>query len=237
MLIYNKVSIYFYILERYIYVILLSKYNFFYFFKLLSIFIAGIFTICTPCFISLLPIFLSYASYVKDNLSIKRLYFLGLLSSLMLIIIPVYVSGNKFLNIFTKLPIISAICFIFISLNLLDILQISFIFENFIFSKNERYNYLQYYLVGLSIGLSCLPCNASIILTTILWFSNHSTLWQSIFFLIIYVIGCLFPFLIIFYIPINFNKLDNFIRVWTQIVPLGGLIMLSFGFFILFQNL
>lgn len=237
MLIYNKISVYFYLFQRYIYMIASSKYNFFYFFKLLSIFIAGIFTIFTPCFISLLPIFLSYASYIKDNIWIKRLYFFGLCSSFIVIIIPLYFSSNKFLNIFAKLPIISAICFILISLNLLNILQISFIFKNTFLNKKKNYSYLQYYLIGLSIGFSCLPCNASIMLTTILWFSNNSTLLKSILYLFIYLGGCLFPFFIIFYMPVKFYSFDSFIRLWNQVMPLGGILMLSFGSFILFQNL
>nr|YP_009300416.1 hypothetical protein BI106_gp006 [Campylaephora sungminbooi]AKU47335.1 hypothetical protein [Campylaephora sungminbooi] len=235
---YNQINIIFYLLQHKFYSNLSFYYDQFNLLKLLSLFFIGIFTSLTPCFISVLPLVLSSTvSFNNFNIFIKLSLFTGLITSLVVIIIVLYIGNGKFNNIFLNTPLVSSFIFIWIALNLLEIISLAFFVNNIDLAKKNFNNiYLQSYLTGFGIGLSCLPCNCSLILTTILWLYNSDKIIESLIYLLIYLLSCLLPFIVIFLLPFRLLKFQKFIGLWDSIIQLGGFYMLTVGCFIFFQQ-
>lgn len=231
--IYNYITILFYLLQKQIYLSLLSESNQFNILKAISLLSLGIFTSITPCFLSVAPLLISYISFLR-----KKIFYSGLLSSFIIIIITFYYGSYQLRNIFTSLPIFIAIFFIILGINLLGIVNFSIDINFFQFHQLHQLNVLvQSYLLGCFIGFSALPCNASLILTTVLWLSKIDSIIQACINLIIYIFGCLLPFILILYIPINSLKVNKFVDLWSFIISLLAFIILSTNSFILFQEI
>nr|YP_010865348.1 cytochrome c biogenesis protein transmembrane region [Campylaephora boydenii]WGT74098.1 cytochrome c biogenesis protein transmembrane region [Campylaephora boydenii] len=234
---YNQINIVFYLLEHKLYSNLSFYYDQFNLLKLLSLFFIGIFTSLTPCFISVLPAVLSSTvAFNNFNIFIKLSLFTGLITSLVGIIIILYLGNGKFDNILRKIPLISSFIFIWIALNLLEIISLAFVVNHIDLVKNNNNIYLKSYLTGFGLGFSCLPCNCSLILTTILWLYNSDKIVESLIYLLIYLFSCLLPFIVIFFLPFRLLKFQKFIMLWDSIIGLGGFYMLTMGCFIFFQQ-
>ena len=238
-LLYNHIDLIFYLLQHKFYVSLSFYYDQFNLLKLLIIFCIGIFTSLTPCFISILPLIFSSTITVNYlNIFTRISLFLGLASSLVIVVLILYIGNGKFDQIFIHFPSVSSFIFIFIALNLLDIVNFAPVVNNINLTKFYISNiYIQSYVIGLGVGLSCLPCNSSLILTTIVWVYNSDKLIESFVYLLVYLFSCLLPFIMIFLLPSKLFKFQKFIDLWDSIVKLGGFYMLMFSSFILLQQL
>ena len=238
-LLYNQINVIVYLLQNKFYTNLSFYYNQFNIWKLLSLFCIGVFTSLTPCFISILPlIFSSTTTFNYFNILTNISLFLGLMSSLIIVVGILYISNGKLNQIFIHVPLISSCIFMFISLNFLGIIDFSRFVKSVNFTRYYISNiYIQSYVTGLGIGLSCLPCNSSLILTTILWCYNSDKLIESFIYLLVYLFSCLLPFIVIFLLPSKLFKFQKFIYLWNSIIKLGGFYMLTFGSFLFFQQL
>ena len=235
---YNYINILFYLLQRQIYLSLLSESNQFDILKVTSLMLVGIFTSITPCFLSVAPLLISYTNFLRISFLRKKMFYLGLLSSFIIIIAAFYYGSYQLSYIFISLPIVIAIFFIILGLNLLGIFNFSIDINILQFYQLNQLNILiQSYLLGCLIGFSALPCNASLILTTVLWLSKIDNTVQAGINLIIYVFGCLIPFIVVLYIPVNSLKVNTFVNLWSSLVSLLAFIILSTNFFILFQQI
>lgn len=230
---YNKINIILYIFQHFLYSNLSFHDKSIHFSNLLSLTFIGILTSITPCFISILPLLISSTStFVNFNLFTKIMLVLGVTSSLFVIITLFSLCNSQLSQVLNKVPLISSFIFISLSLNLLGITNLTLSLENFNL-KNNSYNniYLQSYLSGFGIGLSSLPCNASIMLTTILWLYDSNRIFNSVIYLFVYLLGCLLPFLIFFLLPVKLISFKKFIYFWNYIVLSVGFYMLTFGLF------
>ena len=235
---YNYITIIFYLLQKQIYLSLLLESNHFNILKVMSLILIGIFTSITPCFLSVAPTLISYTNFLSISFFRKKIFYLGVLSSFIIIIATFYYGSYQLRYIFTSLPIFIAIFFIILGLNLLEIFNFSIDINILQFYQLNQLNVLiQSYLLGCLIGFSALPCNASLILTTVLWLSKTDNTIQACINLIIYVFGCLLPFIVVLYIPMNSLKIDKFVNVWSSIISLLAFIILSTNSFILFQQI
>nr|QCI06711.1 Thiol:disulfide interchange protein [Gayliella sp.] len=234
---YNYITILFYLLQKQIYLSVLSESNQFDILKITSLLLIGIFTSITPCFLSVTPLLISYTNFFNISFLRKKIFYLGLLSSFIVIIIIFYYGSYQLRYIFTGLPIFTAILFIVLGLNLLGILSVSIDINILKFYQLNQFNVLiRSYLLGCLIGFSALPCNASLILTIVLWLSKIDNIIQACINLTIYVFGCLLPFIAILYIPINNLKVNKFVNLWNMIISLLAFVILSTNSFILFQE-
>jgi len=236
--VYNYITILFYLLQKQIYLSLFSESVQFDILKVISLILVGVFTSITPCFLSVAPLLIAYTNFSSISFLRKKSFCLGLLSSFTIIIIIFYYGSYQLRYVFTSLPIFTAIFFIILGLNLLGVLGFSIDINIFKFSQLNQLNVLiQSYLLGCLIGFSALPCNGSLILTTILWLSKTNNIIQVCINLIIYVFGCLLPFITVLYIPINGLKVNKFVNVWNFMISLLAFTILSTNSFILFQQL
>nr|YP_010619207.1 Thiol:disulfi de interchange protein [Amplisiphonia pacifica]WAX03220.1 Thiol:disulfi de interchange protein [Amplisiphonia pacifica] len=194
------------------------------------LFFFGLITIFTPCFLSLLPLALSYI-HSKKNYGLNVIVFIaGLLTS--------FVSLIAFTNLFSfsifiyNVPLFSYLILMLVSLDLMKILSISKLnipFGQYISMSSSDNIFLQSYLMGLIVGSSSLPCNTSIIIVVTSLVNNLNNIFLVLLYLIIYLAGCLFPLLLILKIKINYNNFSFLLFIWKSVFPVSGSFLFVFS--------
>nr|YP_009398383.1 thiol:disulfide interchange protein [Lophocladia kuetzingii]ARW67569.1 thiol:disulfide interchange protein [Lophocladia kuetzingii] len=220
---FDKYEIYLYLLQQQLSQLLVQPSQYSYFFTFIIFLFFGFLTICSPCFLSIIPLVISYInSQVNQNFN-KILFILGLISSFMSII---YV--NKFLNyyIFSSiLPIFFSFILCLFSLNLMQIFDISFIsigINRYIGLFKPVNQYIQNYLMGIVLGFSSIPCNTSIIFIFTFFIKNLSNSLDSLVYSFAYLLGIFCPLLIIFNIKFLSRLISLLSFYWNFIIPLSG---------------
>nr|YP_009397368.1 thiol:disulfide interchange protein [Dasyclonium flaccidum]ARW66554.1 thiol:disulfide interchange protein [Dasyclonium flaccidum] len=212
----------FYILEQKLYKFLYFSDNSLNFTVLIVLFICGAFTSLNPCLISIFPLALSYISGYSKFIN-KNIFITGLMTSFVLMVILTHIIN--FYSIINAIPIISSILLFLVSLNLLQIIDFTFI-NNLFFSKSifvKNYNILlENYLVGFFIGLNIAPCNTSITFLVTFWITHSIKYINSIIYLIIYLLGCFIPLLFFLNIKFNYKKIYLIPIVLDLLLPLSG---------------
>nr|QCI04406.1 Thiol:disulfide interchange protein [Antithamnion hubbsii] len=232
---YNFFQLFYYSCQQSIYFFISLQYSNLFFIKMINIVILGIFTSLTPCFFSLLPIMMSYISisYTSKSQIKSNTFLFGLISSFFVVICIVYLFNYQAYKLLLNIPFISFFIWILIALNLLQILDTSYLlslltFNNKIYLENI---FMQNYITGLVFGLSSMSCSASIILTTIFWLSSSNNFIQSCLYLCLYLVGCILPFIVIFYFPLYIRKLDFIVKFWNKVMPISGVFILTSSLF------
>jgi len=238
---YTSIQILLYSCQQNIYFILSSFNNYYVLIKFIFLLFLGTLTSLTPCFLSFIPVVFSYFNSINASFLDKIMMILGLFSSLIILICSIYLFNSQAISLLVSVPILSYLILMIIALNLLQILDFSslFFFLNTSSLDTINYNstYLKSYTIGFFIGLGSLPCNIGIILTTISWLYNSINLIQSIIFLFIYLIGCILPFFIVFFLLYLKFERNWFINFWNTLVPFSGASILSFALFLLLEKL
>nr|QCI04968.1 Thiol:disulfide interchange protein [Callithamnion tetricum] len=198
----------------------------------LFIFISGLITSLNPCFLSILPISLSYLNMKKIDEANKVSFILGIFTSFIFLLIITHLISYRYHSNLSGIPLISSIIVIILGLSFLQIVDLS-IYNLFIvnqFKLSIAYsNFSQDYLVGLFCSLTTLPCSTPIILTVLFWLSHADSFFLSMIYLITYLIG---SFISIFtLITFTFNSISKFFifRFWNILFPLSGFIILFNG--------
>nr|ARW60534.1 thiol:disulfide interchange protein [Polysiphonia sp.] len=192
-------------------------------FTSIFLFFLGFITLFTPCFISLLPLALSYVNS-KSNYNFNILLFvIGLLTSFAFFIISTNLVSLSFFVY--KLPIFSYCILLLVALDLMKILPFFYIssYLNYyipVFSYNNTV--LQSYFLGLIIGFSSLPCNTSILLIVMFLVKNISNKFFSFLYLSIYLSGSILPLLFILKVKLNYSKFSSLLFFWKLIFPMSG---------------
>nr|YP_009395091.1 thiol:disulfide interchange protein [Bryothamnion seaforthii]ARW63859.1 thiol:disulfide interchange protein [Bryothamnion seaforthii] len=233
---FDKYEVLIYTLYQSLYRLLFSSFGSNYFLFSIFLFCLGFVTILTPCFISLMPLVLSYSNSKGNKYFNKYAFIFGIISSFLLIIIlSNFLSLYIFIN---KLPIVSYLILVFISLNLMQILDFSFIFSFFshhLMSFSILHVETNSYTIGFVIGLSSLPCNTSIIFIVSFWLTNLSSNFNFLFYLSLYLLGLSLPFFILF--NFSFINFEALLLAWKLIFPLSGSFLFTFSLFSLLRNI
>nr|YP_009394685.1 thiol:disulfide interchange protein [Polysiphonia elongata]ARW63247.1 thiol:disulfide interchange protein [Polysiphonia elongata] len=184
-------------------------------FVLFIVFIClGFFTVFTPCFLSILPLSLSYISVRRNSLLDITSFICGLLTSFLSLVIS-FNTLNSY-SFFGSLPIISNFFIILLSLDLMDIIDLSkiyFIANSFFDVFYNKNIVLQCYFTGLIIGFSSLPCNSSILFIINFLVKNINISFYLFFYFLAYSIGLILPLLLIFSFrlySLNFQVFSSF---------------------------
>nr|YP_009392814.1 thiol:disulfide interchange protein [Caloglossa intermedia]ARW61376.1 thiol:disulfide interchange protein [Caloglossa intermedia] len=203
-------------------------------------FFAGIITVLNPCFVSIIPIGISYLNNYRLQVY-KNIFALGLITSILVTILIIsFFSYNYFLYL-THIPFLSLTVLIVLSLNLLQVLNFSYYLSTPSNNMNRIVNksgvFLQCYFSGFIIGFTTVPCSSPIFTIMHFLLYNSSKIFVSLTYLTAYFFGCLLPLFIILYVFINYVHVRALAYLSSIIVPLVGFSTLTFSLFFLLEKI
>lgn len=232
----DQYQIFTYFLYQNIYRLLFSNCYSISFVSLSILSILGFLTVFTPCFMSMLPLIFTYTYVNRDQMFSKYLFVIGVMTS----IFCTFLIGNtvNVYPIYSTLPIFSSLFLVLVSLNLMNIIDLTFLtrffYSNFRGVHNVNIN-LKGYLAGLVIGASSIPCNTSIILFVIFVLKRFYDL--SYLYLLMYLMGCLLPLLVIINVKFNYMKLYPSLKFLEFLFPVSGSVLFFFSFLTLLRTM
>ena len=215
--------------------------------ELLIAFGAGLISFLSPCVLPLIPGYVSFISgqSLKELLNSKRINFLPLILfctgfSTVFIILGASASflGQKLLQNSEILRIIAGIVIIIFSLQLVGLINISYLNLEKRFEAKKSQNILFPYVIGLAFGFGWTPCIGPILGSILALASIEETLSRAILLLSFYSLGLAIPFILSGYLIQRFLLFSkNFKKNINIISKIGGIILLVTGILILTNQL
>ena len=215
--------------------------------ELLIAFGAGLISFLSPCVLPLIPGYVSFISgqSLQEILKSKKIDILPLVLfcfgfSTVFIILGASASflGQTLLQNSETLRVIAGIVIIIFSLQLIGLINISYLnFEKRIEAKKSQ-NILFPYVIGLAFGFGWTPCIGPILGSILALASIEETLSKAIILLTCYSIGLAIPFVLSGYLIQRFLVFSkNFKKNISLISKIGGIILLITGILILTNQL
>lgn len=242
--IYNSYEVIVYNLQQKIYYLLSLELSLFNPFIFILIFCSGILTSFTPCFLAILPLSISYLNIGTDsrdsnNIS-KNIFISGLITSLLIILLLANFISYQYYSYIATIPLLSSFILILLSCNLMQILNFSYFFSLINNSINTIYTdniFLKNYLLGFIVGFGIFPCSTSVLLVFVFWVNHSTNLFLLFYYLLIYLLGCILPFILILNIAISYIQSNIILSIWRFLIPFSGSIMLFFSLFSFLEKL
>ena len=208
---------------------------------------AGFISFLSPCVLPLIPGYISFISgqSLNEILVSKKINFFPLILfcfgfSTVFIILGASASflGQTLLQNSEILRIVAGIIIIIFSLQLLGIINISFLNLEKRFDTKRSENILFPYLIGLAFGFGWTPCIGPILGSILALASIEETLFRAVTLLSFYSLGLAIPFILAGYLTQNFLIFSkNFKKNINMISKIGGTILIVTGFLILTNQL
>ena len=216
-------------------------------FELSIAFGAGLISFLSPCVLPLIPGYISFISgsslnelLAKKKINLIPLILFTLGFSFVFIIFGAAASflGQIFLQNSQTLRIIAGLIIIIFSLQLIGIINISFLnFEKKIYTKTNS-NIWFSFVIGMAFGFGWTPCIGPILGSILALASIEETLSKAIMLLSFYSIGLAIPFILSGYLIQKFLLFSkNFKKNINLISKSGGIILLVTGILILTNQL
>ena len=208
---------------------------------------AGLISFLSPCVLPLIPGYVSFISgqSLQEILKSKKIDIIPLVLfcfgfSTVFIILGASASflGQTLLQNSETLRVIAGIVIIIFSLQLIGLINISYLnFEKRIEAKKSQ-NILFPYVIGLAFGFGWTPCIGPILGSILALASIEETLSKAIILLTFYSIGLAIPFVLSGYLIQRFLAFSkNFKKNINLISKIGGIILLFTGILILTNQL
>jgi len=215
--------------------------------EILIAFGAGLISFLSPCVLPLIPGYVSFISgqSLQDILKSKQVNFLPLVLfcfgfSTVFIILGASASylGQTLLQNSNILRIIAGILIIIFSLQLIGLINISYLNLEKRFEAKKSQNILFPYVIGLAFGFGWTPCIGPILGSILALASIEETLSKAILLLSSYSLGLAIPFILSGYLIQKFLLFSkNFKKNINLISIIGGIILLITGILILTNQL
>ena len=208
---------------------------------------AGLISFLSPCVLPLIPGYISYISgqslqnileSKKINLFPLVLFCVGFSSVFIILGASASFVGQTLLKNSEILRIIAGVIIIIFSLQLIGLINISYLnFEKRLDAKKSK-NIFFPYVIGLAFGFGWTPCIGPILGSILALASIEETLSRAILLLIFYSLGLAIPFVLSGYLIQRFLLLSkNFKKNINMISKSGGSILLVTGVLILTNQL
>jgi len=215
--------------------------------ELLIAFGAGLISFLSPCVLPLIPGYISFISGTSLNelLAKKKINLLPLLLfslgfSFVFIIFGAAASylGQVLLQNSQTLRVVAGLIIVIFSLQLIGILNISFLnFEKKIYTKKNK-NIWFTFVVGMAFGFGWTPCIGPILGSILALASTEETIFRAIILLSFYSLGLAVPFILSGYLMQRFLMFSkNFKKNINIVSKIGGFILLITGILILTNQL
>ena len=208
---------------------------------------AGLISFLSPCVLPLIPGYISFITGTSLNelitnkkINIIPLILFTLGFSFVFIVFGAAASylGQLLLQNSQTLRIIAGLVIIVFSLQLIGIINISFLnLEKKIYTKNNN-NLWFSFVVGMAFGFGWTPCIGPILGSIIALASTEETILKAIILLSFYSLGLAIPFILSGYLMQKFLIFSkNFKRNINLVSKGGGIILLVTGILILTNQL
>ena len=215
--------------------------------ELLIAFGAGLISFLSPCVLPLIPGYISFISgaslnelLAKKKINLIPLVLFTLGFSFVFIIFGAAASflGKIFLQNSQTLRIIAGLIIIIFSLQLIGIINISFLnFEKKIYTKNSN-NIWFSFIIGMAFGFGWTPCIGPILGSILALASTEETIFKAVVLLSFYSLGLAIPFILSGYVMQKFLIFSkNFKKNMNLVSKIGGIILLITGILILTNQL
>ena len=215
--------------------------------ELLIAFGAGLISFLSPCVLPLIPGYVSFISgqSLQEILKSKKIDILPLILfcfgfSTVFIILGASASylGQTLLQNSETLRVIAGVVIIIFSLQLIGLINISYLNFEKRFEAKKSKNILFPYLIGLAFGFGWTPCIGPILGSILALASIEETLSKAIILLTFYSVGLAIPFVLSGYLIQKFLVFSkNFKKNINLISKIGGIILLITGILILTNQL
>ena len=216
-------------------------------FELSIAFGAGLISFLSPCVLPLIPGYISFISGASLNELLEKkkinlipliLFTLGF--SFVFIIFGAAASflGQIFLQNSQTLRIVAGLIIIIFSLQLIGIINISFLnFEKKIYTKTNS-NIWFTFVIGMAFGFGWTPCIGPILGSILALASTEETIFKAVILLSFYSLGLAIPFVLSGYLMQKFLMFSkNFKKNMNLVSKTGGIILLITGILILTNQL
>ena len=216
-------------------------------FEYLIAFGAGLISFLSPCVLPLIPGYISYISgqSLQEILNKKEINFfplilfcLGFSTVFVLLGASASFLGQTLLQNSEILRIAAGIIIIIFSLQLIGIINITYLNFEKRFDAKESRNILFPYVIGVAFGFGWTPCIGPILGSILALASIEETLTRAVILLILYSLGLAIPFVLSGYLIQKFLLFSkNFRKNINLISKIGGIILLVTGILILTNQL
>nr|YP_009498066.1 dsbD [Gracilaria changii]ART65329.1 dsbD [Gracilaria changii] len=229
----NTINYQSYQIEQKLFTLLISKINSAHPIIFILLISSGLLTSFNPCLLSIIPTSLGYIYIEKLTQLQKRIFLLGIFSSITISILIFQLFHKQYKYLFHAFPVLSYIMTIIISLNFLNILE----FDNKLNFMNTSYDKLSFipllynYITGLIIGISSTLCTAPILLIILLWISVCKSVFLGILYTVIYLLSYVLPIYLMIDNNIKFNQISQWPAIWNIINTFIGCTMLGYSIF------
>ncbi len=208
---------------------------------------AGLISFLSPCVLPLIPGYISFITGAslnelledkKINLIPLILFTLGFSFVFIMFGAAASYLGQVLLQNSQFLRIIAGLVIIVFSLQLIGIINISFLnYEKKIYAKNNN-NVWFSFVVGMAFGFGWTPCIGPILGSILALASTEETMFNAIILLSFYSLGLAIPFILSGYLMQKFLMFSkNFRKNINLVSRIGGIILLITGILILTNQL
>ena len=208
---------------------------------------AGLISFLSPCVLPLIPGYISFISGASLNelLENKKINIFPLILftigfSFVFIMFGAAASylGQVLLQNSQTLRVIAGLVIIIFSLQLIGIINISFLnFEKKIYTKKNN-NVWFSFVVGMAFGFGWTPCIGPILGSILALASTEETIFKAVILLSFYSLGLAIPFILSGYLMQRFLIFSkNFKKNINLVSKSGGIILLITGVLILTNQL
>jgi len=208
---------------------------------------AGLISFLSPCVLPLIPGYISFISGAslnellenkKINLIPLILFTLGFSTVFIILGVAASYLGQVLLQNSEILRIIAGLIIIIFSLQLIGVINISFLnFEKKIYTKKNN-NIWFSYIVGMAFGFGWTPCIGPILGSILALASTEETIFKAVILLGFYSLGLAIPFILSGYLMQRFLMFSkNFKKNINLVSKIGGIILLITGVLILTNQL
>jgi len=208
---------------------------------------AGLISFLSPCVLPLIPGYISYISgtslnelLTKKKINLIPLILFTLGFSFVFIMFGAAASylGQVLLQNSQTLRVIAGLVIIIFSLQLIGIVNISFLnFEKKVYTKRNN-NIWFSFIVGMAFGFGWTPCIGPILGSILALASTEETTFKAIILLSFYSLGLAIPFILSGYLMQRFLMFSkNFRKNINLVSKIGGVILLITGILILTNQL
>ena len=215
--------------------------------ELLIAFAAGLISFLSPCVLPLIPGYISFISGASLNELVEKkkiniipliLFTLGFSTVFVIFGAAASYLGQVLLQNSQMLRIIAGLIIIIFSLQLIGMINISFLnLEKKIYTKKNN-NIWFSFIVGMAFGFGWTPCIGPILGSILALASTEETIIKAIILLCFYSLGLAIPFILSGYLMQRFLMFSkNFKKNINLVSKIGGIILLITGILILTNQL